>query len=477
MFGVYRYFAIGSAAAMLAAMFGLGIAYHRSELQNLVQITENSNVVLAKSLSAIVFSQSWPVDDTAPPDNIHQLSRTRRLEAFLGAATEQSGVLKIKIYDVDGETLFSSDAGEIGENRFERDHGSAFLETAQKARPHSELSYKDHISAFSGELFNRDIVETYVPIPDGSGNVAGVFEVYTDVTDMVDRIDHLLPFALLILFGVFISLYGILVFFVFRRAIAPIRLASQRAAAIGPQSSGVRLPVSGMPAEIAPLIDAVNRALSRLDAALEAQRQFTADAAHELLTPLAVLQANLDTMDEEVSDSLKRDVTVMSEIVQRLFDLAQMDTLEPGASEAVDLKEICVEVAAMLVPLAYSERKHIEFVDSGADVQARCNRTALSRAIRNLVENAVSFTPPGTTVEVKLGNDGSISVKDQGPGVPPDMREIIFQRFKRIGHEDRPGAGLGLAIVKRFADTYGGSIEVENAPNGGAIFTLRLPTA
>lgn len=474
MFRIYRYFAIVSAVVILAVMTVLGLVYQRNAIATLVDVAENQNVALARTLSNIILSRFGTYLDSRPV-TAELRSEADGVTSLLSAATDDSRILKIKIYSTSGLTLYSSDPGDLGLDRRDQPRGDAFV-GARNGVPQSKLSFKDRFSAFSGEVFNRDVVETYVPIDDDSGQVMGVFEVYSDVTNLKNRIDNLILAVLLFLLLVFGLLYALLVFGVMRRAIAPLRLASQQAAAIGPQSTGVRLPTQGMAAEVLPLVLAVNGALDRLDKALEAQRQFTADAAHELLTPLAVLRANVDTIeDKETGAALRQDLDTMSDLVTQLLELAEFDGLDPGQVEVVDPAEICVDVAAMMAPAAHAEKKEIAFVGPDRAVTVRTCPKSLARALRNLVKNALAATPAGTTVEIRLLADGRIQVMDEGPGVPPDKRDVIFRRFWRGLHGNRPGAGLGLSIVKRFVDTYGGVIEVDDARGGGAVFTLSLP--
>jgi signal transduction histidine kinase len=108
-------------------------------------------------------------------------------------------------------------------------------------------------------------------------------------------------------------------------------------------------------------------------------------------------------------------------------------------------------------------------------VVVQCNEKAIARALRNLVQNAIAHTADGTTVEVRVHDNGAIQVLDHGPGVPPNQRELIFRRFWRGERRDRPGAGLGLSIVKRAVETCGGTIKVSDTLGGGATFTLSLP--
>lgn len=175
------------------------------------------------------------------------------------------------MYSTDGLILFSTDPIEIGGDY---SGSSAFQAAALQGRPSSELSYEDRFSVFSGEIFDRDIVETYLPKFNDAERIVGVVELYSDVTDAKEQIDSTtirLILGLTVIFGV---IYAVLVVGIMRRAIEPIRLASKCAADIGPHAPGVRLPTDGMPAEILPLVLVVlatNDAFDRLDRALAAQ--------------------------------------------------------------------------------------------------------------------------------------------------------------------------------------------------------------
>ena len=262
-----------------------------------------------------------------------------------------------------------------------------------------------------------------------------------------------------------------------RRSLGPLQAASAQAAAIGPGRSDLRLPEHGLPREVLPLVRAVNHAFDRLDRALEEQRNFTADAAHELLTPLSVIRAHLDTLEDQgLAHALRADVEPMAAIVAQLLELAELDALTSSEGGLVDVREVCVEVAAALAPHAYRQGKQLAVTGTETPVGVRCCRKDLTRAVGNLVSNAIAHTPKGTAVEIELQADGALRVIDRGPGVPADARDLVFQRFWRGPDRNSVGAGLGLSIVKRFAETCGARIDVDDAPGGGAVFTLRLPT-
>lgn len=205
------------------------------------------------------------------------------------------------------------------------------------------------------------------------------------------------------------------------------------------------------------------------------QRQFTADAAHELRTPLAILRTRLDTLgDKTATADLHRDIEGMSRIVGQLLEIAELDTLEIDPSETADLHAVCSDVVEALAPLALTAGKDIALKGGDDVVTVRGSAEMLRRAIRNLAENAIRHTGHGTTVEIVVDDDGSVRVRDSGPGISAGERELIFQRFWRGNRQRADGAGLGLSIVRGVVEDHGATIAVENLPVGGAQFTLRF---
>ncbi len=262
-----------------------------------------------------------------------------------------------------------------------------------------------------------------------------------------------------------------------RRALRPVTRASDMARAIDPGRIDLRLPDGDVPAEVRPLVLAVNQALDRLEEGFRAQREFTADAAHELRTPLAVLRARIDTLsDGETASALRSDLENMTHVVNQLLAVAELEANIAGAMEMVDLHGICSEVAASLAPIAIAQKKDIALTGADASVLVRGNASMLHRAIRNLAENALRHTPEGTSVEIGVSREGAVSVSDEGPGIAPSERELIFRRFWRRDRSRADGAGLGLAIVSRIVEAHAGEIEVSNRSGGGAIFAIRLAT-
>ncbi|MEA2851169.1 MAG: hypothetical protein QOE02_1188 [Rhodospirillaceae bacterium] len=261
---------------------------------------------------------------------------------------------------------------------------------------------------------------------------------------------------------------------IFRRALEPVREASTTAAAIGPARTDVRLPEQAMPAEIVPLVHAVNQAFDRLEAGFRAQRDFTADMAHELRTPLAIMRARVDSLEPgPIRDALRTDLVNMTRTVSQVLDIAELESFVVGDAKA-DLHAVCAEAVGFMAPLAVDMSKTISLTGAEGPVWVRGHAEALFRAVRNLVDNAIRHTPGGGSIEVHVSADGIVRVIDDGPGVPETERESIFRRFWRRDRTQAESRGLGLAIVARVAETHDGSVTVDNLPGGGAVFTLRL---
>ncbi|HCX65978.1 MAG TPA: two-component sensor histidine kinase, partial [Rhodobiaceae bacterium] len=204
-----------------------------------------------------------------------------------------------------------------------------------------------------------------------------------------------------------------------RQSLAPMRRLSVMARDIGPASLDRRLPEENLSAEIVPLVHAVNTSLQRIESGYRREREFTANAAHELRTPLAVLKANIETLSslDEVPQLID-ELGDIERLVTQLLRLAQVDNLELRPGAEADLHAVALGVAGQMAPAALAEGKSIALTGEEGTVRVRGNADFLALALRNLVENALAHTPRGSSVEIRVGKDASLSVIDDGPGVP-----------------------------------------------------------
>ncbi len=207
----------------------------------------------------------------------------------------------------------------------------------------------------------------------------------------------------------------------------------------------------------------------------ERYRYFSADVAHELRTPLALLRLHLDNLDDtETNRLLCQEVDAMSRLVAQLMVFTRLDTLTINPETTVDLRKIAANVAETLAPIAIREKRSIEITGTEKQVFVPGNTDALELAVRNLVENAIRYSARNTIVTIDVSEEPTISIRDHGRGIPHENRELIFQRFKRADRRGG-GAGLGLSIVKRTAEAHNATIDVSDAPGGGAMFSIRFP--
>jgi signal transduction histidine kinase len=289
-----------------------------------------------------------------------------------------------------------------------------------------------------------------------------------------DIVADFLPHVAWVIVPILLGLLGIDLA-IFRNALHPLEEASALAQKIGPTRTDIRLPEARMPRDVLPLVRAVNDALQRLEHGFALQQEFVADAAHELRTPLAILRAEVEALaDRHAAHELLADIAGMTRIVNQLLETAEFDRLMITPGDAADIRAVCIDVAAFMAPVALAQGRNIAVGGASEQIWVEGNAGALFQGVCNLVENAVTHTAPGTTVEIAANRDGSIVVSDAGPGIPAEQRELIFRRFWRGDRRRADSAGLGLAIVARIVSAHGGSIAVRNGPVRGAVFTVQL---
>ncbi|MEK1852989.1 MAG: HAMP domain-containing sensor histidine kinase [Phyllobacterium sp.] len=263
---------------------------------------------------------------------------------------------------------------------------------------------------------------------------------------------------------------------VVRKAHSGLGEVAAQAEKINIDERGARLPLAGVPTEVTPLVTAVNNALGRLDEGYERHKRFLLDAAHELRTPIAILQTRLETLPANAETSrLLEDVARLSVLAEQLLDLQRLNRY---ASDfvPVDLVVIGQRVAADIAPLAIAAGYNLSFEAEAEQAIVVGDQASLERALSNLVQNAIQHGGRKGNITIKVEKPATILVTDEGPGVPLDQREQVFEPFHRLQARDR-GVGLGLNLVREIVRLHKGQVMIVDAATSGACFSIRLPAA
>jgi signal transduction histidine kinase len=266
-----------------------------------------------------------------------------------------------------------------------------------------------------------------------------------------------------------------------RRGLLPLRAVTAEVQRRDVQSLAP-LAAADLPLELAPLVGELNRLLARLQQAFAVQRAFIADAAHELRSPLTALRLQLQLLDRSPDDTSRREartnlgsaVERAIHLVEQLLTLARSDPQEvPADFQNLDLAAIAARGIADTHALAVD--RGIDLSLGGESVWVRGDAEALRALVRNLIDNAVRYTPAGGTVQVHCGTtarEAQLIVSDSGPGIPAADRVRVFDRFHRQPDGQEIGTGLGLAIVKAIAARHGASVALGDAATGGLKVTV-----
>lgn len=426
------------ALVMLAGAFGT----YRMVLREVDQVFDYHLEQLALSLRDQAFSSAYnplnPPNPLPPDDEFHFV---------------------IQVWARDGKRLYFSHPQAILPNRGQL--GFATLETAEGGWRVFTTELRDQVIQVAQPMSVRQQLATSAALRT------------------------VLPFMFLL------PLLGGLIWWLVGRGLAPLHHIARSVSRRTPNSLEP-LRLDGVPSEARPLVESINSLLARLDVALASQRAFVADAAHELRTPLTALQlqAQLTERAETAEDrnaamaELKHGLQRAGHVVQQLLTLARQDPADTDTStmpiSAVRLAELVVLAAADHATLA--EAKRIDLGVSASDQSAvvQGNFEALRTLAANLISNAVRYTPNGGRVDVAIRcGDGScrIEVDDSGPGIPPEDRERVFDRFFRHAGSGEPGSGLGLAIVKAIATRHGASVSLDTSALGGLTVRVSFPAA
>jgi signal transduction histidine kinase len=444
-FRLVRYFTATSLIAFAIVAAVLGAAFRQLSIDSLVRTQEDANV----NITRILANQLWRSDfgpfvqamagRTAA--ELKAAPQIPELHAKVLALMRGSSVFKVKVYDLKGMTIYSTELGQIGEDK----SGNAGVIAAAQGKNLSELVHRNAFSALEQEVLDRDLIQSYIPAYQ-RGRISGVFEVYSDATPFLREIGRKQWLVVGAVVGLLAALYGAL-FFVVNRAQGIIRRQSRAR-----------------------------------------YREFIAKAAHELRTPMTSIYgftALLKTRRydpeavRDVVETIHEQAGRLVHISNELLDLSRIEARGTQAFvfEPQPLAPLLERAAAEHAAPGDARRVQVE-VEPGLPA-LRLDRVKIAQALANILSNAHKFSAPGTPVTLRALREGdrvAIRVTDRGIGMSAEELGHLFERFWRADKASEiPGSGLGLALAREIVQSHGGTIEVSSAPGEGTAVTIWLP--
>jgi signal transduction histidine kinase len=333
--------------------------------------------------------------------------------------------------------------------------------------PYAELAHLVHLFD-DADIRGSTATKEVATIDSAEAAVGEIRILFGGVADKGSRVFTLLARA----YPIYVSLLAVALPAIFlavprivRRALARVSDVADKASQIQPRQHGARLPVAGIPKEVAPLVIAFNGTLERLESELKKRQRFLIDAAHELRTPIAIMQTRIDgTSEGQERRRLLNDVARLAETAEQLLDFERNDQATE-LHEAVDLVEIARTVVANLAPQAIAAGYQISFQSEVESVERRGSPSALPRAISNLVRNAIDHGGNRGMITISVSAGGRITVADEGSGIPAEHQELVFEPFYRVAPKSR-GAGLGLSLVKQIVANHRGQVSLQSGSTG-----------
>jgi signal transduction histidine kinase len=432
---VVRRIVLFAAVAMVAQVVGVFIDYWR-DTQNLGRLAiEMETGALADGLSIIDGQAAYKI----PP----------ALRDRYGPG--RSGYF-VRVLEASGAVLYSNCGSEC----------DAYFPTAETRRLSfwmMELRPGKPLNISGGRRISDESPDVMADVAIVGDREGVIYHVLAN-----EIMDHMaLPMSLLLVFVLGATSLSI------AQALRPVRESAELAARLDPLAPAVRLPVEGMPREIANYTKAVNLALERVFALMQSQRVMTSAISHEVRTPLAMARLELEKIADPGARKVEQDLEALNRLVEQLTTLARLESASLAAPEMIDPVDSGRHVVGALAPLVFESGRRIAF-EQREPAPFRGHRALIENALRNLIDNAIQHTGEGATIKVTAGPGACLSVSDDGGAT--GMTAAAGQEVHAL---DRPG--LGLKIVSRIAEIHGGRFEMTISSKSGAVARIFLPAS
>lgn len=353
-------------------------------------------------------------------------------------------------------------------------------------------SANSKMNEISNIFIAYDDTDTIESLPPDSIDSIDILPEYLDKLEDSKQTFH--AQSLLAMLGIILA-SSLLTYFIAGKCLRQLKTFSKKVEEIQVQNLSAPLDFADLPTELQRLSLSFNNMLKRLEQSFSAQKQFSANAAHELRTPLAVIQTKIDVFQkndahtteeyQEVLTMLAAQVERLSAIINELLEMTNLQTAR--RTDTISLSELTEEVLCDFYCQAQS--KEITLIQEGEDVKLTGNETLIYRAVFNLVENAIKYNHPGGKVTVTvssctlpahagLGAAASVTVTDTGMGIPKEYHTCVFEPFFRVDKSrsrEMGGAGIGLAMVKMIAELHGGTVRIESSSLNGSSIRMDFP--
>ncbi|QCU89790.1 ATP-binding protein [Thiomicrorhabdus sediminis] len=495
-FQLKKYFLMTGGIAFLVFTIIFGTGVYSRDMSNLENLGERENIILSGFLGKLLepeIKQLLSSSNTSQ-EFLRNHKAKHNIDSILSKFSKQYPILKVKIFAKNTTTIYSSIADEIGKKP---SHSSSLEEVFKLSNTSSELVLKNSFQTSYGEMFDRKIVETYIPIHNEDNEIIAAFELYSDVTNLVDKSINKLYKDIIFLVIEYLGLF-IIIYLLVRHADNIIKNQYKELDEVNHQlelaKDNLEAKVQERTQRLSNTVEKLNQEIQdRMKAqnANQAKSDFLSSMSHELRTPLNAIIGFSQIL--EISDSLnKYDLDNVNEIkkagdhlLNLINDILDLSKIEAGkidlSIEAVDLKGLTSECFSLIKPFAQKHDIQIDY-QLTTDLAVRADYTRLKQVLLNLLSNGIKYNRKNGKVSLTIKENKPqhtirFEVIDTGEGISKEQIPLLFQPFERLNmtKSEIEGTGIGLSISQKIIDLMEGNIGVETELGKGTTFWIELP--